>query len=124
MAYDLVLHGNVPSKKNSLRRIMRGGRIFTVASEAHEAWHAEQIMMARAQWRGKQPLHAARAILTFYPKTHHRSDATNKAESVMDLLVHAGILPDDNWFVVPEITLRLGGVDSDNPRVEIVLEAL
>lgn len=39
----------------------------------------------------------------------------------MDLLVDAGILADDNWFVVPQLKLRFGGKDKINPRCEIII---
>lgn len=59
--------------------------------------------------------------ITFYPGTKRKGDLSNKAESVMDLLVDNGFLPDDNWFFVPRLLLNFGGVDKDNPRVEITL---
>lgn len=57
--------------------------------------------------------------ITFYPSTLRKSDLTNKAESVMDLLVDVGIIEDDNWFVVGYLNLRFGGKDTENPRAEI-----
>lgn len=59
--------------------------------------------------------------LIFYPSTRRKADATNKAESIMDLLVDAGIIEDDNWFIVPELSLKFGGVDKLNPRAEIII---
>jgi hypothetical protein len=40
----------------------------------------------------------------------------------MDLLVDAGIIDDDNWYVVPEVRFKFGGVDRLNPRAEITIE--
>ena len=37
----------------------------------------------------------------------------------MDLLVDAGVIEDDNWFIIPEISLKFGGIDRQNPRCEI-----
>ena len=96
-----------------------------VPSAAHEAWHAVAMLEVRQQWKGKQMLPGAKEIvLTFYPKTHRRADSTNKGESVMDLLVDAGIIPDDNWFVVPRTVCQLGGVDHEKPRVEINIKKI
>jgi Holliday junction resolvase RusA-like endonuclease len=53
-----------------------------------------------------------------------RADLTNKAESIMDLLVDAGVLQDDNWNVVPEVILRCKGIDRTNPRAEITIEKI
>lgn len=50
---------------------------------------------------------------------HRRCDLTNKAESVMDLLVDNGFIEDDCWQITGLIELSCGGVDKENPRVEI-----
>lgn len=119
----IILKGNVPSKKNSKRRIQRGHHIFMVPSKAHEDWHGTQ-MRAMAEYKyypgARKPLEIIEScVLTFYPDTKRKSDLSNKAESVMDLLVDCGVLADDNWFVVPQLMLGLGGVDKKDPRVEI-----
>jgi Holliday junction resolvase RusA-like endonuclease len=86
-------------------------------SKNYKAWHEEQLwaLKGSAKYSG-----AVRIVeLAFYPSTLRKSDLTNKAESVMDLLVDAGILEDDNWFIAPVVILRFGGHDKTNPRVEI-----
>lgn len=39
----------------------------------------------------------------------------------MDLLVDAGIIEDDNWYVCPKVILVFGAVDKNKPRVEITI---
>lgn len=39
-----------------------------------------------------------------------------------DALVELGKLPDDNYIYIKEVIYRYGGVDKDNPRVEITLK--
>lgn len=39
-----------------------------------------------------------------------------------DALVELGKLPDDNYDYIQEVNYRYGGIDKDNPRVEITLE--
>ncbi len=34
----------------------------------------------------------------------------------MDMLVDNGILEDDNYSIVPNLTLKFGGVDKNNPK--------
>jgi Holliday junction resolvase RusA-like endonuclease len=71
---------------------------------------------------GVQPIGKPEHIsLKFFPKTRRAGDLTNKAESVMDCLVDNGILEDDNWFVCGSLWLQFGGVDKENPRVEIYI---
>ena len=52
---------------------------------------------------------------------HIVNDLTNKAESIMDTLVDAGILEDDCWKQTGPVHLIPMGVDKDNPRVEVEL---
>ncbi len=59
--------------------------------------------------------------LLFYSSTARGEDLDNKANSIMDLLVKAKIIPDDNWNVIPKLILEYGGKDKDNPRCEITI---
>lgn len=121
-AFYVELPGNVPSKKNSKRRIRRGTNTYMVPSEAHEAWHAAMCPRLIRLWNGRQPLEAVKSVsLTFYPADKRRKDLSNAAESVMDILVDTGILKDDNWFVVPILLLSAGSVEKENPRVMIII---
>lgn len=123
MTMRMVLYGRVPSKKNSKRRIQRGSHIFMVPSQAHEDWHREQMALLGGGYSGRKPIEEVDHItLTFFAADRRAGDLSNKAESVMDLLVDAGILKDDNWFVVPKLVLNMGGVDKAQPRVEVMLE--
>lgn len=57
--------------------------------------------------------------LIFYAKDKRLFDLSNKAESIMDLLVDAGVIEDDNYSFVPELNLKFGGQDKNNPRCEV-----
>lgn len=57
--------------------------------------------------------------IEFYLPDARKTDLTNKAESIMDLLVDNGIIEDDNCHVVPFISLYYFGIDRVNPRAEI-----
>ena len=59
--------------------------------------------------------------IVVFPATRRRGDLTNKAESVMDLLVDCKVIEDDNWFSVPRVNLIFGGVDRTNPRAEVTI---
>ena len=41
-----------------------------------------------------------------------------------DALVENGCLADDNCYYIPEITFKYGGIDRDNPRVEVTINGL
>jgi hypothetical protein len=114
----ITIAGDTPSKKNSRRLFVRGNRPVNLPSEHYEAWHDSAV---RELVLAKYPAFETPCQLqiTIYPKTRRKADLTNKAESIMDLLVDCFLLPDDNWEVVTGVLLRFGGVDRVNPRAEI-----
>lgn len=119
---SITLAGDVPSKKNSKRVVRAGSRTVVLPSAAHEAWRERALWAAKG--KAAPVATPAAAWITVYPSTARRADLTNKAESVMDLLVELGVLPDDDWFSVPAVSLRLGGVDRANPRAEVTVESI
>ena len=108
----ITIRGRIPSKKNS-RINTRSGRSFP--SSKYKAWHKDaslQILNAPKQTQKN-------VVLTFYMPDNRRCDLTNKAESVMDLLVDNGIFDDDAWQVTGDVHLKSAGIDKKNPRVEV-----
>lgn len=107
--FTIELKGNIRSKKNSKRVFCRGKFPVVLPSEAHEKWEKETLPQLPVI---EQPLETTTNItISFYPNTKRKFDLTNYAESVMDLLVKGGIIKDDNYSVVPELTLRYGYVE-------------
>ncbi len=111
---QIVIRGRIPSKKNS-RITTRTGRSFP--SKKYTEWHTD------AEWQVKTqnvlPIKTDSLVLTFYFPDHRRADLTNKAESVMDLLVDCKIIEDDSWQTIRSVLLQSEGVDKENPRCEI-----
>ena len=66
-----------------------------------------------------QPIKSSKIKLTFYAGDNRKFDLSNKAESIMDLLVDTKLIEDDNYSVISELTLKFGGVDKGNARCEI-----
>ena len=91
-----------------------------VPSQAHEDWHRDASLQI-ARFRPKRPLERAEVTITIYAADRRRADLTNSAESILDLLVDAGFLVDDNWHVVPRVTLRFGGVAQRDAHTEILI---
>lgn len=96
----ITLPGEVPSKKNS-RINTRTGRSFP--SKQYQTWHSQSLLVLR----GLPPVDAAQVEIhiTFIHGTLRRRDSDNGTSSVLDLLVDAGILPDDNWRIVRRIVI-------------------
>lgn len=112
----ITIYGNTPSKKNSKQIVPVHGRYIIISSKNYAQWHKEAL---------KQLIGAKKVVtptipyIKFYQGTARQYDLTNKAESIMDLLVDAGIIPDDSVEYIPEIHLSHGGKDKENPRAEI-----
>jgi|SRR5580704_5963309 Holliday junction resolvase RusA-like endonuclease len=58
----------------------------------------------------------------FWPDKRIR-DVGNYSKGVTDFLVSQEVILDDNWHIVVCETLRSGGIDKENPRVEVVIHA-
>ena len=119
----LTISGHVPSKKNSKRLVYAGHRPVIISSKAYEAWHTVALLELQHQVKGMRnrikmsvPHHIE---ITIFAESARKNDLTNKAESLMDLLVDYGLIEDDNWFLIPEIVLKYGGINRANPRAEI-----
>jgi len=115
---QIILKGRIPSKKNSKYLVYRGGRPYFIPSPAYKLWHEEQSWVIK-KCRPKTPIEKCDVTLIFYAPDRRAADLTNKAESIMDLLVDNGIIKDDNWFVVIKLNLIFNEVDKENPRVII-----
>lgn len=113
---NIVIRGRIPSKKNSRRPFIRGGRVMNFTSKNYVDWNKNALLQLNCQ--EKIP-NGSWLILKFYMPDKRLCDLTNKAESIMDTLVDAGLLQDDNYEIVPNITLQFEGIDKENPRCEI-----
>lgn len=105
----IVINGSTPSKKNS-RINTRSGRSFP--SSKYTAWHK----LASEQLAGCNPFVSDILRIIFVAGDNRKFDLTNKAESIMDLLVDCGLIEDDNYSIIPELTLKFGGVEKGNPH--------
>lgn len=117
-----IIPGRVPSKKNSRKAIYVKGRTIMIPSDDYKDWHAGASWELKAQMKGSAVLKGPRSIeIVFFAPNAVKSDLSNKAESLMDLMVDMQLLKDDNWYEVPELLLRFGGVDRVKPRAEITI---
>jgi len=120
MSLTLTLHGRVPSKKNSKQWIIRGGKKFLVPSKNHAAWLDTTLWEIMSQ-RPKKGIERCGIDMVFYMPDNRISDLSNKAESIMDALVDAGVIIDDRWQVVRPLNLDCVGVDKKDPRVVVTI---
>ncbi len=117
---SITLPGDTPSKKNSKRVFVRGKRPVVLSSKRHEYWHTTLCKTLVSVPRLDIQL-TELVTINFYFATKRISDISNKAESIMDILVDLGVLHDDNHIIVPNLNISFCGYDKDNPRAEVVI---
>lgn len=119
----IELSAPIPSKKNSRRNIrQKSGRIVSIPSESYERWHENNIvrvMAAAESGKMKGPL---KITLEIGFQNRRRRDMDNALSSVLDLLVDGGVLPDDSWDIVPEMTVK--GSLSKNSRAVVEISPI
>ncbi len=129
----LTYHGTVYSKKNSKRIIYnpRTKRPMLISSKQAEAQEDEMKLAFMRQanthsWNVK----IAPAEDKFYEVTigiwqpnHRRRDLDNQATAILDALVKAGVLPDDDAEHVRDLHVVAMDVDKSDPRAVIEIIA-
>ncbi len=61
--------------------------------------------------------------LTFYHGDLKRRDSDNQCSSILDTLIDAGIIADDNWKVIP-VKHIYDFYDKGKPRCVVVVEEI
>lgn len=119
----IILSGRVPSKKNQkqiIPNLKNPKRPYLILpSAAHKKWHSE----AKKQILIQQPsvcknIISVNILFTFGDK--RKTDLSNKAESIMDLLVDIKIIDDDSWQIIPRLNLT-GQYEKDKFMAEILI---
>ncbi len=116
----VTLMGETPSKKNS-RINTRSGRSFP--NQRYVKWHNTvvnelQVLLLQRQIQTFPEGVKVKMTAVFYHGDLVRRDSDNQLSSILDTLVDAKILPDDNWKVIPEKHIY-DKFDKGNARVEI-----
>lgn len=104
-------------KKNS--RVVRGKK--SCNSTDFKVWHETAMADLKAAGVPAKPFRRCLIDLEFTFPDRRRRDLTNFADSVMDALVDAGVIEDDNWEVVPNLQLRgsLGNALTQGVTIDI-----
>jgi len=116
----IILKGRIPSKKNSRNIFKSRGRVGNIPSSAYKEWQKIAELQIFAQcFKTKFVKNISQVEIVFWMPDNRGADLTNKAESIMDLLVDCKIIEDDKWQIIPSILLHCEGIDRTNPRAEI-----
>jgi len=120
------LEGNIPSKKNSRINCInkRTGKQISFPSKNYQEWHKIALGQVQSQFQGG-PISKPCKVQIEYLDCHRRKwDLSNRAESVMDLLVDAGVLEDDNRFIVTELNLKMAELQNGTIGARIYITLL
>lgn len=123
---DLFYSGIIYSKKNSKQIIQVNGKPILIsnknAKKNEQEMSAEFALQAtKARWK---PQGKYSVSMYFWRENNIRRDLDNMATSVLDALVLAGALEDDNVNSVHELHIYDMGVDKENVGVRVHLEGV
>ena len=121
----LIVLGNVKAKKNNKTMAVnkKTGKMFPMTDKATAEYIKSAILQLKTQFAGYQiTQYPINVQMVFYYPTKHRKDIDNSTSTILDCMVKAGVIKDDDVQHVNELYCFFGGYDKENPRVEILLE--
>lgn len=124
MKLTMTIPGRPITKKNSQQLAYNPAtkRMFVKPSKAFEeyqeaaGWH---LQCKNAKLNGRYNVKCV-----YYMPTMHRVDLCNLLAATCDILVHYGVLDDDNSIIVAGHDGSRVRYDKENPRVEITITEL
>lgn len=128
MKLAFTVSGAPRAKKNSMRLVKHRGRIIPIPSKAWMKWASEALIRTGAI-ETQLRLNATETIRVpvncralFYCDTARSVDIVNLMEGLADLLEKRGVIENDRQIIQWDGTRKF--IDRENPRVEVVLEAV
>jgi Holliday junction resolvase RusA-like endonuclease len=105
------LTGRIPSKKNSRRHFVAGGRRIVAPSAAYERWHREQSLVLLSK-RPTSPLAGPLSLtLHLFLKGRIDQDLDNAVASICDLFQDVGIITNDKQVAEMHLYKHSGNPD-------------
>lgn len=109
------------TKKNSQQIITnpRTKRPMIIPSSKYIQYQKDAGMFLRGKFSKIEDPINIKAL--YYMPTHRRVDLTNLHEALHDVLVHYGVIADDNSLIVVSTDGSRVKYDKNNPRTEVVI---
>lgn len=121
---NITIPGTPITKKNSQRIVkLKNGRPCIKPSERFEIYQREAVwaIPPKVRFGIDRPVTVK---CVYYMPTHRRVDLVNLLEATCDILVHYGVIADDNSKIVFSHDGSRVLYDKERPRVEIeIVEA-
>lgn len=126
----LEYHGVVTAKKNSKQIVFnrKTHRPMLVSnsratSQEHEMVTVFKQQMKQQGWTtGEGDTYCVE--IKVINKDHRRRDLDNQATAILDALVRAGALIDDDANHVKQLDIEYLGVDKENPSAQIIIKTI
>lgn len=125
----LWYHGAIVAKKNN-KRIMRAANGRPWIASSQEAKAQEQVMayefadQAREQGWQAEDKTAYKVEIYITEPDRRRRDLDNQATAILDALVLAGVLSDDDNKHVQALRVELKGYDKYDPHAYILIDKI
>ena len=123
---ELILKFSIPGQPATKKTSQRIFRRRILPSKAYCAYETYCEPFCKSAWveTGKSPMDFGVSIsMKVYLKNWIVGDCTGYQQSIADIMQKFGILANDSWIHWDwEGEHWFGGVDKDNPRIEIVIK--
>lgn len=122
----IILYGNPIPKKNSQDIYFNksSGKPFISQSTRYLDYEQDCLWQMKAFAKKPIPPAPINVQCVYYRSDHRRVDLVNLLEATDDILVRAGLIPDDNFNVIAGHDGSRVYVDRERPRVEITITHL
>ena len=120
----VAIHFTVPltpiSKKNSQQILVNHatGRPFIMPSKKYKEYEKDAMWFIPKGETIRTPVNVK---CLFYMPTKRKCDLVNMQESILDVMVKAGLLADDNYSIVQSMDGSRVFYDKGNPRTEVYI---
>ncbi len=105
------------TKKNSQQIVRAKGHYMVLPSKQYRKYEKEASKMLK--WKDEPIDYPVNVECKFYMPTRRRVDIANLTSAIHDVLVHAGVLEDDNRNIVYSMDGSRVLYDKEHPRTEI-----
>lgn len=114
------IKGQVPSQKNNKQLFINRatGKHFITSSNITKVWQQDAAWQLAGKKTIEPHLFPVNIEMHFIVGDNRSRDLDNMASSVLDALVKARIIPDDNWQHIAKLLLW-ATYDKQNPKVVI-----
>ena len=111
----------IPFVPPTINKYIGRSNIFEYQKDKKNVHKAISLLTSQV---GKEfNINKCKMTITYYFKDRRRHDPANYDKFILDGLVEAGVITDDNYSVITEFTTK-GGYDKENPRTEIIIDII